>query len=227
MEIVTHHGKSLTSLIIYPDGYDASKKYPAIFLLHGFGANMGDLATLAPEISPTGYVYLFPNAPVPMRMNGEVAGFSWGPPREQATPETRRETRDVLNAWIDEMFGAVPSIAPGNAVLLGFSQGGGMAYRCGLPRPETFKGVVALSAATPDMNELEECLPAKRSQELFLTVGEWDRPGMVDKVPLAQEFLKKAGYPLFYRKYAMGHEISPDVIADLQSWLRTVLPPVS
>ena len=44
-----------------------TRSYPMIILLHGFGAHMGDLASLAPAIDPTGYVYIFPNAPIPFR----------------------------------------------------------------------------------------------------------------------------------------------------------------
>ncbi|GIS83655.1 MAG: hypothetical protein CM1200mP15_22870 [Dehalococcoidia bacterium] len=50
-------GKSLSYLNIYPDDYNPAASYPLVILLHGFGANMQDLAGLTPNISSTGYVF--------------------------------------------------------------------------------------------------------------------------------------------------------------------------
>ena len=45
-----HEGKGLKYLTVLPDEYDEAKRYPLVIMLHGFGANMQDLAGLAPVI---------------------------------------------------------------------------------------------------------------------------------------------------------------------------------
>ena len=64
METIEHQGKNLLYLTVHPDNYRPKERYPLIILLHGYGANMYDLATLAPGIDREGYVYACPNAPV-------------------------------------------------------------------------------------------------------------------------------------------------------------------
>ena len=55
---------SLQYICVEPDNFDSNKKYPLMLVLHGFGANMQDLAGLTPMISSTDYVYICPNAPL-------------------------------------------------------------------------------------------------------------------------------------------------------------------
>ena len=73
-------GNSLRYLFVEPDGYDKSLEYPTIVLLHGFGASMSDLVGLAPAIDRAGYVYVFPNAPIPMQIGMGMTGYAWTPP---------------------------------------------------------------------------------------------------------------------------------------------------
>ena len=45
-------GNSLAYILVEPDDYDESQEYPAVILLHGFGASMRDLVGLAPGYRP-------------------------------------------------------------------------------------------------------------------------------------------------------------------------------
>ena len=54
MEAQEFEGAQLRYLTVHPDGYDPNKRYPMVIMLHGFGANMQDLAGLAPVIDTTG-----------------------------------------------------------------------------------------------------------------------------------------------------------------------------
>ena len=70
MEAQQHQGKTLPYITVHPEGYQKGVTYPMVILLHGYGANMADLAGLAPAIHQTGYVYACPNAPVPVPIGG-------------------------------------------------------------------------------------------------------------------------------------------------------------
>ena len=76
MQTEQHQGKGLQYLTILPDDYNPDLAYPLVVLLHGFGANMQDLAGLTPAINRTGYVYACPNAPIPFDLGGGHMGFA-------------------------------------------------------------------------------------------------------------------------------------------------------
>ena len=218
-------GKSLSYLNIYPDDYNPAASYPLVILLHGFGANMQDLAGLTPNISSTGYVYSCPNAPIPFQLGPGVIGYGWHPPRAEATLEDYKQSEDKLGVYFDEVFAQFNAV-PGKIVLLGFSQGGGMTYRCGLGQPEVFSGLVGLSASLPDPEDLRAKLPEKRDQKIFIAHGNADPMVSMESAQNTMKFLTAEGYQPEYHEYNMSHEIPPMVINDVVAWLENVLPPL-
>ena len=223
-------GDGLHYLAIFPDDYDAAADYPVIVMLHGFGASMQDLAGLAPSINSRGYVYICPNAPIPFELGPGVIGYGWHPPRGQAAAEHYEQAETLLAACFDETLAEFRA-DDGRALLLGFSQGGGMTYRMGLGRPETFAGLVALSASLPDPEVLRPRLPARqqesgrRAQPMFVAHGAYDQMVSMDSARRTREFLDAEGYALAYHEYDMGHEIPAEVLRDLTPWLEGALPP--
>ena len=217
-------GDGLHYLAIFPDDYDAGADYPLVAMLHGFGANMQDLAGLAPAINRRGYVYVCPNAPMPFELAPGVIGYGWHPPRGPATAEDYAQAESLLGDFFDQALGEFRA-TDGRAALLGFSQGGGMTYRMGLGRPETFAGLMALSASLPDPEELRARLPAHRKQPVFVAHGLYDQVVAPDGARRTREFLEAENYQLSYHEYNMGHEITGETLRDLAPWLAAALPP--
>ena len=217
-------GPGLKYLTVLPDNYDADAAYPLVIMLHGFGANMHDLAGLAPVINPTGYVYACPNAPIPFNLGQGHAGFGWITPRGGGTQEETEKSEALLGDFFQEVFQKF-KVAPGGALLLGFSQGGGMTYRCGLGRAAEFAGLAALSATLPESEELVGRLPAKRDQPIFVAHGANDQMVPESTGQAAKTFLEGAGYKPEFHVYNMGHEISAEVLRDLVPWMAGILPP--
>ena len=54
MQAERHEGEGLKYMTVLPDGYDPGIRYPLVIMLHGFGANMQDLAGLSSNINPRG-----------------------------------------------------------------------------------------------------------------------------------------------------------------------------
>ena len=54
MRAEIHEGTGLQYITVVPDDHDPEASYPLVIMLHGFGANMQDLAGLAPTINATG-----------------------------------------------------------------------------------------------------------------------------------------------------------------------------
>ena len=219
-----HEGPGLQYLTVLPDGYDPDASYPLVIMLHGFGANMQDLAGLAPAINSTGYVYACPNAPIPFNLGLGHAGFGWMTPRGGSPPEETANSQSLLFDFFDRVLEQF-KVEPGNCLLLGFSQGGGMTYRCGLGRPSTFAGLAALSSVLPEAAELDPRLPAERTQPIFVAHGRYDQMIAESTAHAARGYLEGAGYSPEFHVYDMGHEISGEVIRDLVAWMNNVLPP--
>ncbi|MDA1096856.1 MAG: alpha/beta fold hydrolase [Chloroflexi bacterium] len=215
---------TLPWLAVKPTSHDPASGYPLLILLHGFGANMYDLADLAPSINATGYVYAFPNGPVAIDVGGGQVGYGWTNPGGFADSTEAQRVEEQLDQCIAEIF-AILGGHPGNVALLGFSQGGGVAYRYGLPRPQIFSGVAALSASFPREDAFPDRLPIERNQPIFVAHGTEDPVVPVESGRSSQKKLVGFGYEPSYHEYRMGHEIRQAVIDDLVAWLNTVLPP--
>ena len=226
MKAEIYDGSGLQYITIVPDEYDSDSAYPLVVMLHGFGANMQDLAGLAPAINDTGYVYACPNAPIPFELGPGQTGFGWMTPRGGGTPEETANSEQLLSDFFDTVFEQF-NVMPGQALLLGFSQGGGMTYRCGLGRADKFAGLAALSATLPDSDELLARLPSERKQPIFIAQGRYDQMVSEDTAHSAKTFLENNGYSPDFHLYDMGHEISGEELGDLVPWMAAVLPPKS
>ena len=132
----------------------------------------------------------------------------------------------TLAKFVDEVTQAY-NPEPGQVILGGFSQGGMMAYRCGLTSPHVFRGLAALSSMIPDPDLLLSRLPTTRGQHIFVAHGTSDRIISVADARESVRFLRDEGYKPDYKEYPMGHEIRQEVIDDLGLWIRMVLPPLS
>ncbi len=218
-------GDGLHYLAILPDDYDADAGYPLVVMLHGFGANMQDLAGLAPSINRKGYVYACPNAPIPFELAPGMVGYGWHPPRGQAADADYAQAEALLDAFFAQVISEFRAHG-GRAALLGFSQGGGMTYRMGLPRPDAFAALVALSASLPDPEALRPRLPEHRRQPVFVAHGLHDPMVSMDSARRTRRFLDAENYNLSYHEYDMGHEIPPAVLRDMVPWLESALPPL-
>lgn len=226
MESKRHEGKSLQYLTIEPDGYNSERDYPMVVLLHGFGANMDDLAGLCPAIDREGYLYACPNAPMSFQIGIGITGYGWTPPRGHGTVEDARRSSEMLNTFFDEVMKQY-NVAPGRVILGGFSQGGGMTYRCGLGKPDVFAGLAALSSTMPGAEELKPILPEQRTQPIFIAHGIYDELAPVAVGREAKAFLEDAGYQPQYKEYPIRHEISQEVLDDLIAWVKMTLPPAT
>jgi phospholipase/carboxylesterase len=224
MKAVESRGSTLEYLTLFPDDYEAGQPYPLIVCLHGRGADMRDLAGLAPAIDQHGYLYVCPNAPVTIAIGPGYTGQAWYEPAGNPGPAAMEQALTALDGLVREVFTAY-QIAAGQALLLGFSQGGAMTYRYGMLRPDMFAGLAILSGALRHPEALLPHLPSRRDQRLFIAHGTDDPVLPVDLSRDAVAFLAAQGYQPLYREYPMGHEITLDVLNDLTPWIRQTLPP--
>jgi phospholipase/carboxylesterase len=224
MKQTASRGSTLEYLTLYPDGHAEGAAYPLILCLHGYGADMHDLAGLAEALDPTGYLYVLPSAPLPAFDGADVTARAWHERGGNESPEAVRDALAALDGLAREVLTRY-RVPAGRALLLGFSQGGALALRYGLPRSEVFAGLAVLSGSLKRVEDLRADLPAARRQPIFVAHGTND-----PLVPVAWSrevvtFLEGQGYRPVYRTYPLGHTIGPRLLADLREWLTGTLPP--
>lgn len=195
--------------------------HPTILTLHGRGANALDLLGLAPYLCGGKFLMLCPQGPLESPIGPNAVGYSWypmsmgGPPDIDAMLSSQKKLRQFL----DDCLKRYP-IDPRKLVVLGFSQGGVMAYSLALADPERFAALAVLSSWLPE--ELVPQLTIPDSIPSLPTLVQHGSEDPMIEVGRAQESierLRQLRLPLTYREYDMGHEISPKSLTDLSAWL--------
>lgn len=198
--------------------------FPTILAIHGFGASANDLLGLAPFLRGGEALMVCPQGPVGVGMPdrpGVVIGWAWfslAGGREPDASEVASAARE-LEAFVDEALERYPADRR-KVLLLGFSQGGVMAYDLFLRRPERFAGLAALSSWLPP--ELAAAAPpgeAHKNLPVLVVHGSDDPMIPVARAQESRDALLRYGVSLSYRELAMGHEISPDALRALVEWI--------
>src|SRR5579885_2463061 len=124
--------------------------HPAILATHGWGSNALDLLSLAPYVARGRCLMLAPQGPVEVEI-GAVNGYGWYQLRPGAPPdlEAMSEAADRLMKLVDAALERYP-IDPRKLIVMGFSQGGVMAYNLALRHPDRFAGLVAIATWFPE-----------------------------------------------------------------------------
>ncbi len=224
MQATSYQGDALHCIIVDPDDYDPAKAYPVCVVLHGFGANMYDLVSISPAISRADYVFIYPNAPFSIDLGGGQTGFSWSANMPGQPPVAGENTAELRLTTFLEGIAEQRPLIPGRVLLAGFSQGGGLALRYGLPRADLFAGIAVLSGAFRETPELVKQLPAERTQPIFVAHGQLDPMVTIDRGQSTKAYLEQLGYAPIYREYPIAHEISDEELADLSAFVADVLP---
>ena len=204
--------------------------HPTIVALHGWGASAFDLVGLAPYLAGGRCQVICPQGPLTVPL-GPTVGYGWFPLTAfgpGATENTMEETTDRLRAFLG-MAGERYAIAPRKLVVLGFSQGGILAYRLALAEPARFAGLVALSSwLPPSMLDGLSAQEAYGQLPTLIQHGSDDEIIAVARARQSVEALRALRLPLTYREYSMGHEINAKSLDDLSTWLEEkVLAPVA
>jgi phospholipase/carboxylesterase len=206
-----------------------SGPHPAIIALHGRGANAFDLLSLAPHLCGGRFMVICPQGPVELALGQGVKGYAWYPPSSGGSPDVPGilSAREALRSFVDDACERYPVDLKKLAVL-GFSQGGVMAYMLALTMPDRFSALIALSCWLP-VEALESLSVGARPLSVATLVqhGARDHMIQVNRARDAVEKLREWRVPLTYREYDMDHEITPRSLTDLSAWLEEkVLSPI-
>jgi phospholipase/carboxylesterase len=200
----------------------------AIIWLHGLGADGHDFEPIVPELGlpkSTAVRFIFPHAPVqPVTINGGARMRAW----YDVTNDGQQDAAGIRasQARVEALIARERErgISPASIVLAGFSQGGAVALQTGLRYPERLAGILALSCYLPLPETLEqEVSQTNRDGPIFMAHGTQDPVIPLSWAMRSRDRLKALGYVIEWREYPMPHSVCAEEIADIGSWLRTVL----
>lgn|SRR5574341_1665673 len=196
--------------------------HPTILTLHGRGANAFDLLGLAPYLCGGRFLMICPQAPLETPIGPDAVGYAWysmsssGPPDVEGMLSSLRR----LHAFLDDCLERYP-IDSNQLVVLGFSQGGVMAYGLALAQAERFAALAVLSSWLPE--DLVAKIPVSQAVQSLPTLvhhGIQDPLIEVARARNSVERLRQLKLPLTFQEYEIGHEIRPQSLSDLSAWLK-------
>ena len=199
--------------------------YPTLFALHGHGAHAQDLAPLAPLLAEGKLQVILPQAEFAL----DDAPFAYGPmftwmrrgDNDRPLPgELARVTAD-LTAFIEQAIERY-AVDRNRTALMGFSQGGFLAYRLALSDPNRWRGAAMLSTWLSD-EAAAEVHPDAAQLPLLVQHGTNDPLVTVDKGRNSRDRLQALGLNVTYREYPMQHELGRESLHNLSAWLSKLL----
>lgn len=184
-----------------------------IVCLHGFGSNAKDLAPFAPVLNLPNYQFLFPDAPYPHpRMPGGRMWYNLDSTDSQGLTTSRQQLTDWLKSL--ESTTGVPL---SRTILSGFSQGGAMTLDVGLTLP--LAGLISLSGylhTKPQIN-------STKFPPVLIVHGRQDQVVTLSAAQRARDALTNSGVAVKYQEFDMGHEIKPEVLSLMRSFILDVM----
>jgi len=197
-----------------------------VIWLHGLGADATDFEPIVPLLNleqPLRFV--FPNAPVrPVTINGGMEMRAWydidpGAPLA-GTTDIETSASAIAQLVEAEVEAGMPS---DKITLAGFSQGGVIALQLGLAYRHKLRGIMALSTYLHDHEHVAERLDfANVDIPIFMAHGLSDPMIPITRAITSREALRTLEYTVQWEEYAMGHEVCPQEIADIATWLTNI-----
>lgn len=203
----------------------------AVIWLHGLGADAHDFEPIVPQLVQADWPalrFVFPNAPMrPVTINGglpmrawyDVAAFDLS--QRQDAAGIRASIAEVEALIVREVERGVPEK---NIVLTGFSQGGAIALATGVRHAQPLAAIVALSTYLPIADATTgERHAASVANPIFMGHGAFDPVVPQYQGERSRDRLREWGYHVVWHSYPMAHQVCPQEIADLATFMGPAL----
>lgn len=197
----------------------------SVIWLHGLGADGNDFVPVVRELelpSDCNIRFVFPNAPsIPVTVNNGYLMPAWYDIFELSLDRKvdvvqLRDNAEKIHALIEREIER--GVKSEKIFVVGFSQGGAVAYEAALSFSRPLGGLIALSTYFAT----SKCLVANSANQkipVFIQHGSED--SVVPEVlgQRAYRELSDRGYHIQYSSYAMDHTLCIEQIADIRNWL--------
>jgi predicted esterase len=211
-------------LVKVPPKIDLTRKYPLLLGLHGNGGNSEQILSVMNHALKKEALILaaaqgvYPNFP---RLRGQH--FSW---EIQTRDQGLWKIADPLAIEnLNEVVQALKGKYPVSEVyILGFSQGAAYAFLSAFKYPGLVAGIISIGGMFPETDKefsilTEGEIVSGKKFRVFIAQGSNDRQIPESLGAKTAEKLKKYGYEVEYQEYEGGHEISPELMKKIYSWM--------
>jgi phospholipase/carboxylesterase len=218
----------------------------SIIWLHGLGASGDDFASLVPELkamlkqygsSSETIRFIFPHAAeIPVTINGGMSMPAWYdildmPTQVKAGESAERQinqnqlldsAKNIQQLIDREIERGVKSE---RILILGFSQGGAVAYHAALTYPKPLAGLAGLSTYFPILTAPHSFMPHNNNKHIDIQIYHGSLDGVVDQSLglKAQSDLSALGYQTQYQDYPMEHQVCYEQVQDIAQWIQAKL----
>ncbi len=193
-----------------PLHYESKYAYPLLVWLHGPGHDdERQLVRIMPLISMRNYVAAAPRG----FCSDNSQALDW-PQDPQSIELASHRIFDCIEA-ARERF----NVAAKRVFLGGFDGGGTMAIRLALSQPECFAGVLSLGGALPRGHQPFGRLVEARRLPAFLAMGRDSEIYGPDQACDDLRLLHTAGVSVTLRQYPCGHQLSDQMLRDVDRWM--------
>ena len=201
-----------------------------VIWLHGLGADRYDFLPVAEALQESLLTtrFVLPQAPMrPVTINGGYEMPSWydikamSPARSISLEELETSAKMVMDLIEAQKRTGIDA---SRIFLAGFSQGGAVVFHTAYKQWQgPLGGVIALSTYAPTFDdELQLSASQQRIPTLCLH-GQFDDVVQNAMGRSAYEHLKSRGVTVTWQEYPMGHQVLPEEIRDIRTWLTTRL----
>lgn len=201
-----------------------------VIWLHGLGASYQDFVPVVPHLKLPNHQrirFLFPQAPsISVTCNGGIEMPAWYD--ILALTEIRKINQAHLDQTRQQIIRLIHQqvkngIPASRIVLIGFSQGGAVAYHTALHYLEPLAGLIALSTYLPNPDTLPET-PIHSALPIRIAHGLQDDVVTTRASQLAHSWLIDQGFQdVSWSPYSMAHELCLPEIRDIGKWIHAIL----
>lgn len=209
-------------------------KQPAtacVIWLHGLGADGHDFVPVVKHLKlPKSLAirFIFPHAPLrPVTCNGGIEMRAWYDIlaltefRQIDEGHLQDTSKSIASLIQHQITQGIPSR---RIVMIGFSQGGAVAYHSALHYPKRLGGLIALSTYLGISRSLESTVHnANRDLPIFIGHGDADDVVTTNVGEHTFQRLNALGYEIEWHTYPIAHEVCLEEIHDIGEWLTGIL----
>src|SRR5262245_42555028 len=197
-----------------PLHYEAGYAYPLIVWLHGWGDDETQLKRVMPLVSMQNFVAVAPRGtrPVPAE-DDHRQGYTW-PRGKGGTVAAQQRIWSAVAAAKTRFH-----VNPQRIFVAGFDDGGTLAFRAAMDRPDRFAGVLSLCGSFPRQGAPLAHLADARRVPVFLACGRRSRKYSAEQVCRDLRLFHAAGLDVSLRQYHCGQEIAVQMLGDMNRWI--------
>jgi len=208
------------SQLQYVEIKPVNPKY-AIIWLHGLGDSGNGWLPIAKELQLNSFSdihFIFPHAPeIPVTVNGGMVMPAWYDIYEMSLErkidhnQIQQSSNGIKEIIHQLMHSGIPSE---KILLVGFSQGGAVAYETALSFDQPLAGLIALSTYFATENTIKRH-EANNNIPIIIQHGSIDPVVPFQLGEHAHSVLENLTYNVSLQNYVMEHSVCPEQIADL------------